>query len=197
MLQLRSTGIHSSQGTLMSTAPAPTPPTELQSLLAGTCTESGANLLDLSLASPTLLIFLRHFGCPFARQAIADVAEIQGQLAAQKVRPVFIHLADPELARNYFNFYGLSAVERVADPNAKLYHAPAFALAQQNPIWHLLNPGVWYGWLRGALFRHGMGRFQGDGSQMPGVFFLRDASIARRFRHNNIAARPDYLKLCR
>ena len=181
----------------MSTAPAPSPLTGLQALLSVTPTETGEDLLTLAQSGPVLLIFLRHFGCPFARQSIADVAEAREALAAQGVRPIFIHLADPELARHYFDFYGLSSVDRVADPSAALYRDPLFALAQQNPIWHPINPVVWFGWVRGSLFRHGIGRFQGDGSQMPGVFFLRDAAIVRSFRHRTIAARPDYLKLCR
>ena len=32
---------------------------------------------------------------------------------------------------------------------------------------------------------------------MPGVFFLRDASIANFFRYRTIADRPDYLQLIR
>ena len=41
-------------------------------------TESGANLVELTEASPVLLIFLRHFGCSFCRQTISDVADRRG-----------------------------------------------------------------------------------------------------------------------
>ncbi len=177
------------------TTATPQPDDSLACLLASARTESGTDLLTLAHSTPILLIFLRHFGCPFARQTVADIAELQPQLLARNVRPVFIHLATPELARHYFDFYGLQTVERISDPEATLYRAPTFALPQQNPAWHLVNPAVWYGWLRGSLFKHGIGHFEGDGSQMPGLFFLRDAAIVRNFRYRTIAAKPNYLKL--
>jgi hypothetical protein len=163
--------------------------------LATIHTESGANLLALAEASPVLLVFLRHFGCSFCRQAISDVADLKSQLAARGVRPVFVHLGPSELAKVYFEYYGIGDVERIHDPHAVIYQLPIFRLSRINPIWHLVNPRVWAGWLSGAVFKHGIGMIQGDGSQMPGVFFLRDAQIVRGFIHKSISDRPNYLKL--
>src|ERR1700722_16485416 len=91
-------------------------------------TESGATLLALAEESPVLLIFLRHFGCSFCRKAISDVAELGPELAKRGVRPVFVHMGTPELAKNYFDYYGLSDVERVSDPTAAVYRMPVFAV---------------------------------------------------------------------
>jgi hypothetical protein len=170
---------------------------DLAELLGGVHTESGTPLLALAEASPLLVIFLRHFGCPFGRKAMADVAERRQELARLGVRPVFIHLGTPELAKHYFDYYALSEVERVSDPAATVYRSPAFALPQTNPWLTLVSPAVWTGWLRGSLFRYGIGTFQGDGSQMPGVFFLKGTKIVRQFRYRTIADQPDYLKLVR
>ena len=158
-------------------------------------TESGATLLALAQQSPVLLVFLRHFGCSFCRKAISDVAELRAKLAGRGVRPVFVHLGPPELARVYFEYYGVGDVERVNDPQAAVYQLPEFALPRVNPLWHLVNPAVWMGWLKGALFQHGIGKIEGDGHQMPGIFFLRGAKIVRSFRYRTIADEPDYLKL--
>ena len=38
------------------------------------------SLLALVEASPVLLVFLRHFGCSFCRQAISDVADLEGRV---------------------------------------------------------------------------------------------------------------------
>jgi len=168
---------------------------DVAALLASIHTEAGTSLLNLVDASPVLLIFLRHFGCSFCRKAISDVAELREQLAARDVRPVFVHLGTPERAKPYFDYYGLSDVERISDPEATIYRNPVFALGQVNPAWHLINPVVWYGWLKGAIFKHGIGAIQEDGTQMPGLFFFRGAKIARRFRYRTIADEPDYLKL--
>ena len=168
---------------------------QLVETLSSIRTESGASVLSLVEASPVLLVFLRHFGCSFCRKAISDVAELTPELARRGVRPVFVHLGTPEIAKAHFDYYGLSDVERVNDPGATIYRQPLFALARVNPWWHLVNPVVWRGWLKGTLFQHGIGKIQGDGHQMPGLFYLKNAKIERRFVYRTIADEPDYLKL--
>src|SRR5580658_2421595 len=106
---------------------------EVAQTLASIRTESGASLLALSEASPVLLVFLRHFGCSFCRQAISDVAELRGELDKRGVRPVFVHLGTPERAKPFFDYYGIGDVERVSDPEAKVYHMPVFALPRMHP----------------------------------------------------------------
>ena len=165
--------------------------------LASVRTESGANLLALAEESPVLLIFLRHFGCSFCRKAISDVAELRGELQRRGVRPVFVHLGTPELAKPYFDYYGLSEVERVSDPRGAVYRLPIFAVPRKNLAGQVLNPVVWWGWLKGAIFKHGIGKIQGDGQQMQGLFFLKGAKIVRRFVYKTIADEPDYLKMVR
>src|SRR5271168_2322902 len=106
---------------------------EVAQTLAGIRTESGASLLALVKASPVLLVFLRHFGCSFCRQAISDVADLRGELNKRGVRPVFVHLGTPERAKPFFDYYGIGDVERVSDPEAAIYRLPAFALRRVNP----------------------------------------------------------------
>ncbi len=36
-----------------------------------------------------LLVFLRHFGCSFCREALDRVSKVQDQLRAHGVQPVF------------------------------------------------------------------------------------------------------------
>src|SRR3984957_9115722 len=135
--------------------------------LASIHTESGASLLALAEASPVLLVFLRHFGCSFCRQAISDVADLKGELDKRGVRPVFVHLGTPERAKPFFDYYGIGDVERVSDPEAKIYQDPVFQLSRINPWLTLFQPKVWVGWLKGAIFRHGIGKIEEDGHQMP------------------------------
>jgi hypothetical protein len=68
-------------------------------------------------------------------------------------------------------------------------------LSRTNPYSHFLNPTVWKGWLKGAIFKYGIGMIKEDAEQMPGVFFLKERKIVRAFRHRTIADEPDYLKL--
>ena len=158
-------------------------------------TETGRSLLDLVDESPVLLIFLRHFACAFCAQALDRVSQAWPQIEAKGVRPVFVHLGSPERAKPYFDYYHLSDVERISNPEATLYQRPVFALSRTNPYLHFLNLTVWRGWLKGALFKYGIGMIREDADQMPGVFFLKERKIVRAFRHRTIADEPDYLKL--
>jgi hypothetical protein len=157
--------------------------------------ETGRSLLDLVDESPVLLVFLRHFACAFCAQTLDRVAQVRSQIEAKGVRPVFVHLGSPERAKPYFDWYHLSDVERISNPEATLYQLPFFALSRINPYLHFLNLTVWKAWLKGAMIKYGIGMIKEDADQMPGVFFLKERKIVRAFRHRTIADEPDYLKL--
>jgi len=168
---------------------------ELADALRAFATEKGRSLIALVDESPVLLIFLRHFRCAYCAQALDRLSQVREQVEAKGTRPVFVHLGTPERAKPYFDYYHLSDVERISNPDASLYQHPAFSLGRKNYILHSLHPAVWGGWLSGALFKYGIGVPQEDGDQMPGVFFLKDRKIVRAFRHRTIADEPDFLKL--
>jgi len=157
--------------------------------------ETGRSLLDMVDESPVLLVFLRHFACAFCAQAIDRVSKLRPQIEAKGVRPVFVHLGSPERAKPYFDYYNLSDIERISNPEAALYQLPVFGLSRTNPYLHFLNLTVWKGWLKGAMFKYGIGMIKEYADQMPGVFFLKERKIVRAFRHRTIADEPDYLKL--
>ena len=158
-------------------------------------TEAGRSLLDLVDESPVLLVFLRHFSCAFCAMALDRVSQVRPQIEAKGVRPIFVHLGSPQRAKPYFDYYHLSDVERISNPEATLYQVPAFGLSRTNPYLHSLRPAVLMGWLKGALFKYGIGLIKEDAEQMPGVFFLKERKIERAFRHRTIADEPHYLKL--
>jgi peroxiredoxin len=168
---------------------------ELAEVLLQTKTERGTTLLELVDASPVLMVFLRHFGCSYCRQAIHDISVIKDELASRDVRPVFVHLGTPERAKPYFDHYDLAAVERVSDPEARLYRHPAFHLPRTHPLSHFFKPKVVKGWLMGNIRKYGIGGLQDDSYQMPGVFVLRDRQIVNAFKFQTIADQPDYLAL--
>ena len=168
---------------------------DLSDALRGFHTETGRPLLDLVDESPILLIFLRHFACAFCAQTLDRVSQVRSQIESIGVRPVFVHLGSPERAKPYFDYYHLSDVERISNPEATLYQVPAFGLSRTNPYLHSLHPAVLMAWFKGALFKYGIGLIKEDAEQMPGVFFLKERKIVRAFRHRTIADEPDYLKL--
>jgi peroxiredoxin len=168
---------------------------EMAAVLQQHRTESGRTLLELVDESPLLLIFLRHFGCSFCRQTLDDVSKLRSEIEAKAIRPVFVHLGTPERAKPYFDYYHLSDVERVSDPQASLYNQPVFSLGRKSAFSHFLVPKVLKAWLQGGVRKYGIGMIKEDADQMPGIFFLRQRAIVRAFRYKTIADEPDYLKL--
>jgi hypothetical protein len=58
----------------------------------------------------------------------------------------------------------------------------------------VLGPAVWRRGLA-ALVKHGIGRMEGDGFQLGGVFLIREGKIVAARRHANSAERVDFAAL--
>jgi len=55
---------------------------------------TGGTLLELSRSNNILLVFLRHFGCVFCKEAMKDIANIKWDIRSKGVELVFVHMAD-------------------------------------------------------------------------------------------------------
>lgn len=161
--------------------------------VSGFCDQYGRDPDALSRQSPVLLVFLRHFGCTFCREALADLAARRAQLEAGGVQLCLVHQSDRARADQVLARYGLAEVPHLSDPERKLYEA--FEL-RRGSVGQVLG---WRSWLRGAvagvLHGHGIGWLEGDGFQMPGAFLLHQGQILRAFRHQRASDRPDYASL--
>jgi len=104
-------------------------------------------------------------------------------------------MAAPERAKQYFDRFGLSDVERVSDPTTAIYQAPVFHLLKTTVLPEFLDGRQIVSLAKRALWRHGMGPAgKEDATQLPGVFFLKDRMITKAFRHKGAADRPDYVR---
>jgi peroxiredoxin len=161
-------------------------------LLSAYSSQSGQNLTSLMADRPVFLVFLRHFGCTFCREAVAELAEKRGAIEAQGAPLAFVHLGTEEKAKWFFTPYGLVDVPRFSDPEGKLYEA--FGLARAELRQFLNSENI----LRLLLaWTHGHFAFfpEGDVKRMPGAFLLQRGEIRKAFRHKLISDRPDYLAL--
>ena len=159
-------------------------------------TDTGRTVLDLSYDQPVMLIFLRHFGCTFCREALSDIAELRPQIEADGTRVVFVHMADNELAGRYFKKYKLHGACHVSDPDCEFYQFFGLTKGTSHQLFGL------HSWVRGfeagVMNGHGVGyRPLGDGFQMPGVFVLLNGEIRESFVHKLASDRPDYASLSR
>jgi peroxiredoxin len=156
-------------------------------------TQHEVTIDELTRLSPVLLVFLRHAGCTFCREALADLAAMREEIEKSGTRLVLVHMGTEEHARGFFAKYGLSEVPRVSDRGRALYRA--FGL-RRGGLADLFGPKVLVrGFEAGILRRHGVGKLVGDGFQMPGVFLIYHSEIIRSYRHQSAADRPDYMAI--
>jgi peroxiredoxin len=170
------------------------PVPDAETALAQTRTDTGETIADISRRAPVLLVFLRHAGCTFCREALADLARQRPALGRAGTHLVFVHMSEIEGFRRFAAGYGLGDVPQVSDPERKLYRALGL---RRGTLGQLLGWRVLVRGFQAAIFaRHGLGAIQGDSTQMPGVFLIRDGRILAAHRHRDSADRPDYVAVC-
>jgi hypothetical protein len=174
-----------------SAAERSSPPLSLAQALHQPRSQRANSLAELSAGQTVLVLFIRHAGCTFCRQALADIAAIRQQLQTRSVRIAVVHMSTAATAAELLARYGLSDIDHFSDPDRRMYEA--FELSRA-AWWQLFGPRVWGRGLA-AILRNGQGPIDGDGFQMPGAFVLRDSRIVAAYRHQTAADRPDYLQL--
>lgn len=165
-------------------------PEEAESMLEQATTQKGENLLAMSNEAPLLVVFLRHFGCTFCREAISELASKQAGIQATGSKIVFVHMSDETEAAEFFKDYGMDDVARVSDPSGKIYRTFNLHRGNWRQLlgWKVLKRGLEAGLVRG----HGVGLPAGDIRQMPGVFLIYRGELLKSFRHRRASDRPDY-----
>ncbi len=158
--------------------------------LKSAVTNTGASLEELSRAKPLLVVFLRHAGCPFCREALAEISRQRQEIESAGTGIALVHMFSEDQAAAYFSKYGLQDIPRISDPDRLLYQqfgVPRGSHAQ------VAGPKVWWRGLKTTIFkRHGVGQIIGDVLQMPGAFVVFQGEIVRTFHYETSADKPDY-----
>jgi peroxiredoxin len=166
---------------------------EVQKLALRARTQHGETLLELSRKQPLLLIFLRHTGCTFCREALSDLASQRRHIEATGTGVAVVHMSEPQRANIVFRQYGIEDIHRVSDRSQSIYKA--FGLTR-GKAGALVGPKVWWrGFVAAFVKGHGLGKPDGDAFQMPGVFLIFHGEVIRSYRHHTAADRPDYQEL--
>lgn len=158
-------------------------------------TNDGSKLKDLTFRNPVMLIFLRHFGCVFCKEAMKDLSRKRKRFEDQGFQIIFVHMSDTDTANAYFKKYGLEGITFINDPNQMYYKAFGLMRGSFTQLYGLQT------WIRGFKVKreHGyeleLAKKLGDSTQMPGVFILMDGELKEKFIHRHAAERPDYEKL--
>jgi len=153
-------------------------------------TQKGDTLGDLSFRKPVYLVFLRHFGCTFCREAIGELRDKKAAIEASGMQIIFVHMGSSGEAEQYFNRYGYQDAMHISDPGCALYNTFRLKRGSFSQLFGLRS------WIRGfeagILKGYGVGKLVGDGFRMPGVFVLYKGEIIKEYRHSHAADRPDY-----
>jgi AhpC/TSA antioxidant enzyme len=162
----------------------------LSEALQQTTLHTGENLDALSREAPLLIVFLRHAGCPFCREALAMLKKDRPAIEAGGVRIVLVHMTTDDDAKALFAKFGLGDIPRVADPERKLYEAFELKRGTVNDV---IGPKVWWKGFRSAILQgNGFGIPKGDVFQMPGTFLVANGEIIRAYRSDDSTGHPDY-----
>ena len=156
-------------------------------------TDRNNSIAELSQQRPVMLVFLRHFGCTFCREALAELSQKRHAIEKMGSYLVFVHMSDNKTANRYFNRYNLDGVEHVSDPDCEYY--ASFGLVKGN-FRKLFGLSTWIkGFQKGIIEGQGLGQRMGDDFQMPGVFIVQDGRIQEHYIHKLASDRPNYEKL--
>jgi hypothetical protein len=159
---------------------------------------NGVNLMPGTLRDQlgselTLLVFLRHFGCPFCKETLAGLRD-----AAQRDEgypPVlFFYQGSPIEGRVFLRRYW-PETRAVADPEAVFYDGMGVG---RGGFLQMFHPGVlpvlWRARAQGFL-EGPAERGVGDELRMPGMFLVRGAEIAWAYRARHQADHPPFARI--
>jgi len=150
----------------------------------------GRTVYEHTVDAPHLVVFLRHFGCTFCREALEDLAENREAIESDGARLLVVHMGSPKQGEQVLHAAGLEGVAHVSDPSTALYRAFGLRRGTFRQLFGLRS------WTRGfAARKHGVGALVGDGFQMPGVFLVESGEVLKAHRHANASEVPDYDEL--
>lgn len=138
-----------------------------------------------------LLVFLRHFGCIFCRETLADMRAL-AERDPRFPEPLFFFQGSPTEGRAFLRRYWPS-LRAVADPEAEIYEA--FGIGRGNVV-QMFRPAVWAAHSRAQAKGHALGERSGDIWRMPGVFLAHGPEILWAHTYRHAADHPDYGLIC-
>jgi hypothetical protein len=167
------------------------PPDLLAAPVEGLHLDGGTLSAQLDPARPTLLVFLRHFGCIFCREMVADVR--RAKAADASYPPVlFFYQGTVEQGRAFFD--GLWPEARaVADPDKRFYDGVEL---ERGSVGQMFGGQVWACGVRAAAKGHFVGAPVGDPWTMPGVFLVEaDGRVLWQHDFAHAGDHPDFARL--
>ncbi len=156
-------------------------PVEGDNLAAGT-------LEDELRGRAVQLVFLRHAGCIFCRETVADLKQAREEVPDYP-HVLFVAQGRVEQNRKFFEKVSWPEAPVIADPSRDIYRA--FGVGR-GTLRQLLGLAVWRAGRRARKKGHGLGGIQGDPWLMPGIFLIFDGVLAWRHQFGHAGDHPDF-----
>ena len=153
--------------------------------------QEGRSLYELSHEKPVFVAFIRHAGCTFCKEMLADLGRQRQQLEERGMHIALVGMEDRALLQRLASNRGLDGISVVNDPERRLYSA--FELGIGSFV-QLFGIRVWIRGVLAAFRGHFVGVLRADGLQMPGVFVLENGKITKANRHRSAAERVDHAR---
>lgn len=162
----------------------------LEQALRTSVLASGCNLLDLSFQSPLLLVCVRHFGCTYCRETLADLALQKDTIRHAGLTPIVVHMGSSEQAEPMLVRFGLGEIDHVCDPDRRLFRALELPFGTLGQLISVKT--FWRALIEGVVYRFGFGSFVGNGLQLSGAFVIKNGRIEGAIRHSSPAVRTKF-----
>jgi hypothetical protein len=128
----------------------------------------------------TMLVFLRHFGCMFCREMVADL-RLHSETEGERERILFFYQGTVPEGREFFGKHWSSA-RAIADQPLRFYQG--FGI-RKGTLAQTFSPAVWRSGMKAWSRGHRPGMPQGSIRQMPGLMWVQAGRIVWRhdFEH--------------
>lgn len=130
-----------------------------------------------------LLVFIRHIGCTFAREALDELVCQRGQLRERGVEPVVVHMGSSLSVKQWLSSRGCDDLLCIADEKQLLY---SYFGVERGTVFDAFSPKIFFQAIPAVLKKRlGVGMLDGDGYQLGASFLLKKGRvIASRINEN-------------
>jgi hypothetical protein len=156
-------------------------------------TNKGENFDALINDGRLFLVFLRHFGCTFCRETMAELSVKRAAVESRGFKIVLVHMVDSQIADEILEIYDLGNISHISDKHQHLYKSYGLGKTTARSLFGV--PNWWRAFIAGLLKGHLVGKPSGDPFQMPGVFVLERNKLLNKFTYKYVSDLPDFVKL--
>lgn len=158
-------------------------------------TSVGKSVWDLSFTRPQLVVFLRHTGCTFCREALSDLERQRPEIEQAGCGIVLVHPSSQKCGDDMIEKYHLDDLPHLSDIQCRLYRQFGLEHAAFTQLFGLKV--MLRGFVAAVLHGHGFGKLQGNAFQMPGAFLVHRGQFLRGYQHSQACDRVNYARFVR